>query len=154
MCHYKPHEERSIGQVYSQSVSLLSPWRVVHSTGVFTECVITSLMKSSPQDRCIHRVCHHRTGVFTECVFTHPAESSPRDRCFHDACHYRPEVCHFRPCEERSTGQKFALKCVLDSPRSRQETCIHQLVTGHPHIVSLYRVYHNTIRLEGDATPR
>ncbi|KAK7087713.1 MAP kinase-activated protein kinase 5-like [Littorina saxatilis] len=59
-----------------------------------------------------------------------------------------------RLCEERSTGQKFALKCVLDSLRSRQETHIHQLVTGHPHIVSLYRVYHNTIRLEGDATPR
>eukprot|EP00745_Piridium_sociabile_P005630 TRINITY_DN13509_c0_g2_i6.p1 TRINITY_DN13509_c0_g2~~TRINITY_DN13509_c0_g2_i6.p1 ORF type:complete len:124 (-),score=18.84 TRINITY_DN13509_c0_g2_i6:170-541(-) len=59
-----------------------------------------------------------------------------------------------RPCQERSTGQQFALKCLLDCSRSRQETRIHQLVSGHPHIVSLYCVYHNTIRLEGDGTPR
>ncbi|PVD33140.1 hypothetical protein C0Q70_08589 [Pomacea canaliculata] len=59
-----------------------------------------------------------------------------------------------RPCEERETGQKFALKCVLDSPRSRQEVEIHCKVNGHPNIVSLHCVYHNTFRLNGDATPR
>ncbi|XP_076453396.1 MAP kinase-activated protein kinase 5-like [Babylonia areolata] len=59
-----------------------------------------------------------------------------------------------RPCQERSTGKPFALKCLMDCPRSRQETRIQQLVSGHPHIVCLYRVYHNSLRLDGDATPR
>lgn len=59
-----------------------------------------------------------------------------------------------RLCIEKSTGQKYALKCVLDCPRSRQEIFIHQLVGDHPHIVVLHRVYHNTIRLDGDAVPR
>lgn len=59
-----------------------------------------------------------------------------------------------RPCEEKSTGRKFALKCLLDSARSREEVRIHSLLTGHPHIVSLHHVYHNSVRLDGDATPR
>ncbi|KAL8567293.1 hypothetical protein ACOMHN_023336 [Nucella lapillus] len=59
-----------------------------------------------------------------------------------------------RPCEERVTGRPFALKVLLDCPRSRQETAIQRVVSGHPHVVTLHRVYHNTARLNGDATPR
>ncbi|XP_057295950.1 MAP kinase-activated protein kinase 5-like [Hydractinia symbiolongicarpus] len=55
-----------------------------------------------------------------------------------------------RICKKRATGEEFALKCLLDKPKSRQEVELHWRCSGHPHIVSCVDVFQNEIVLPGE----
>ncbi|ESO84643.1 hypothetical protein LOTGIDRAFT_168501 [Lottia gigantea] len=51
-----------------------------------------------------------------------------------------------RLCTEKSSGKKFAVKCLIDSSKSRREVKIHWLCRNHRNIVDLQDVYCNNIR--------
>lgn len=47
-------------------------------------------------------------------------------------------------CIHRRTGFKYALKILIDNPKSRREIHIQTKATGCRHIVDVIDVYHNT----------
>lgn len=47
-------------------------------------------------------------------------------------------------CENRITGEKYALKVLRDVPKARREVELHYAASGHPHIVKVLDVYENT----------
>ena len=55
---------------------------------------------------------------------------------------------------KKSTGQRFALKCLVDKPRSRREVALHFKCGGHPHIVDVYDCYANEVQFAGEQAPR
>ncbi|OWF44338.1 MAP kinase-activated protein kinase 5-like [Mizuhopecten yessoensis] len=61
-----------------------------------------------------------------------------------------------RPCTKRNNSKKFALKCLLDSPKARTEVNLHTMCSGHDNIVSVFDVYANDIQFPGEphARPR
>ena len=59
-----------------------------------------------------------------------------------------------RMCQKRSTGEKFALKILVDNARTRQEARLHRLCSSHPNIVSVVDVYLNEIAVPGELTRR
>ena len=59
-----------------------------------------------------------------------------------------------RPCIKKSTGERFALKCLIDKPRSRREVVMHFKCNGHPHIVSVFDCYANEVQFVEEAQPR
>ncbi|KAK0400256.1 hypothetical protein QR680_003425 [Steinernema hermaphroditum] len=46
-------------------------------------------------------------------------------------------------CESRKTGEKFALKVLKDTPKSRREVELHHMSCGNDHIVRIYDIYEN-----------
>ena len=59
-----------------------------------------------------------------------------------------------RPCIKKSTGERFALKCLIDKPRSRREVVMHFKCNGHPHIVSVFDCYANEVQFVEEVQPR
>uniref|UniRef100_F1L4X0 non-specific serine/threonine protein kinase n=1 Tax=Ascaris suum TaxID=6253 RepID=F1L4X0_ASCSU len=47
-------------------------------------------------------------------------------------------------CENRKTGEKFALKVLRDVPKARREVGLHYAAGQHMHIVRIFDVYENT----------
>ncbi|KHN77106.1 MAP kinase-activated protein kinase 2 [Toxocara canis] len=47
-------------------------------------------------------------------------------------------------CENRKTGEKFALKVLRDVPKARREVELHYAAGQHMHIVRIFDVYENT----------
>ncbi|CAI4226490.1 unnamed protein product [Auanema sp. JU1783] len=47
-------------------------------------------------------------------------------------------------CENRQTGDKFALKVLRDVPKARREVELHYMASGHPNIVKVVDVYENS----------
>ncbi|KAL3857437.1 hypothetical protein ACJMK2_012108 [Sinanodonta woodiana] len=57
-----------------------------------------------------------------------------------------------RPCVKKSSKERFALKCILDNPRSRTEVNLHVMCSGHPNVVQVLDVYANDLQLhDGDS---
>ena len=48
----------------------------------------------------------------------------------------------------------YALKCLYDRPRARQEISLHVKCSGHPHVVEIYDVYANEVQFPGEPQPR
>lgn len=61
---------------------------------------------------------------------------------------------HCRPCKNKATGENYALKCLYDRSRARQEISLHIKCSGHPHIVQVYDVYANEVQFPGEPQPR
>ncbi|XP_033123182.1 MAP kinase-activated protein kinase 5-like [Anneissia japonica] len=59
-----------------------------------------------------------------------------------------------RSCVKKSTGERFALKIILDKPNSRQEVCHHSRASGSKYIVTLYEVYANDVQFPGENEPK
>ncbi|XP_077995972.1 MAP kinase-activated protein kinase 5-like [Glandiceps talaboti] len=59
-----------------------------------------------------------------------------------------------RPCSKLSTGERFALKVLLDKPKSQTEVNLHVQCSGHPHIVTVYDLYANDVQFPGEDYPR
>ncbi|CAH1801582.1 unnamed protein product, partial [Owenia fusiformis] len=59
-----------------------------------------------------------------------------------------------RPCTCKKTGQRFALKCLLDRSKARTEVRLHVKCSGHPNIVTIYNVYANDVQFPGEAQPK
>ncbi|VDN02982.1 unnamed protein product [Thelazia callipaeda] len=47
-------------------------------------------------------------------------------------------------CENRKTGEKFALKVLRDVPKARREVELHYAASNHKNIVRIFDVYENT----------
>ncbi|XP_064612765.1 MAP kinase-activated protein kinase 5-like isoform X2 [Liolophura sinensis] len=59
-----------------------------------------------------------------------------------------------RLCIKKATREKFALKCLPDTPRSRTEVNLHVMCSGHPNIVEVYNVYANDVQFPKEQQPR
>uniref|UniRef100_A0A8C4N2R0 non-specific serine/threonine protein kinase n=1 Tax=Eptatretus burgeri TaxID=7764 RepID=A0A8C4N2R0_EPTBU len=59
-----------------------------------------------------------------------------------------------RPCVRKETGGRFALKMLLDCPKSRNEVKVHLMCCSHPHVVQLHHVYANTLQLPHESMAR
>ena len=59
-----------------------------------------------------------------------------------------------RSCVHRETRKEFALKILLDRPKSRKEVTLHWLCSGNDHIVRAVDVYANEVVLPGDSQPK
>lgn len=59
-----------------------------------------------------------------------------------------------RMCQRKSTGEKFALKILIDSEKTRREARLHSLCSSHPNIVSVVDVYLNEVAVPGELTRR
>ncbi|XP_070572357.1 MAP kinase-activated protein kinase 5-like [Ptychodera flava] len=59
-----------------------------------------------------------------------------------------------RPCTKRSTGERYALKVLLDKPKAQTEVNLHVRSSGHPNIVTVYDVYANDVQFPGEDHPR
>lgn len=59
-----------------------------------------------------------------------------------------------RSCKKLSTGERFAVKCLPDTMKTRMEINLHVLCSGHPHIVSVYDVFANDVQFPGECHPR
>ncbi|XP_077866434.1 MAP kinase-activated protein kinase 5-like [Saccoglossus kowalevskii] len=59
-----------------------------------------------------------------------------------------------RPCTKLSTGERFALKVLLDKPKSQTEVNLHVQCSGHANIVTVYDVYANDVQFPGEEYPR
>lgn len=55
---------------------------------------------------------------------------------------------------KRSTGEKFAVKVVIDRPKARQEVQMHFKCSQHPHVVKLYQVFCNDLQFPGESESR
>ncbi|KAK2172992.1 hypothetical protein NP493_913g02064 [Ridgeia piscesae] len=60
----------------------------------------------------------------------------------------------YRPCKKKTTGERFALKCLLDRPRARQELRLQVRCSGHPNIVSIMDIYANEVQFPNEPEPR
>ena len=58
-----------------------------------------------------------------------------------------------RLCTNKETDEMFAMKCLTDSTRSRQEAKVHFLCSGHRNIVNVVDVYANAMALPGETRP-
>lgn len=47
-------------------------------------------------------------------------------------------------CNNRKTGERFALKVLRDVPKARREVELHYMACEHRHIVKIFDVYENT----------
>ncbi|XP_018666684.2 MAP kinase-activated protein kinase 5 [Ciona intestinalis] len=56
-----------------------------------------------------------------------------------------------RVATKRSTGDKYAIKVVVDRPKAQQEIQMHWMCSGHPHVVNLYEVYRNELQFPGES---
>uniref|UniRef100_H2Y940 Protein kinase domain-containing protein n=1 Tax=Ciona savignyi TaxID=51511 RepID=H2Y940_CIOSA len=56
-----------------------------------------------------------------------------------------------RVATKRSTGEKYAIKVVVDRPKAQQEIQMHWKCSGHPHVVTLYEVYRNELQFPGES---
>ena len=56
-----------------------------------------------------------------------------------------------RVATKRSTGEKFAIKVVVDRPKAVQEVQMHWRCSGHPHVVSIYEVFQNSLQFPGES---
>ena len=59
-----------------------------------------------------------------------------------------------RQCVHRETGQKYALKILLDRPKARKEVTLHWLCSGSEYIVRAIDVYANEIIIPGDSVAK
>ncbi|ESO07938.1 hypothetical protein HELRODRAFT_75608, partial [Helobdella robusta] len=59
-----------------------------------------------------------------------------------------------RECKCKQTGSLYALKCLSDSARSRQEVTLHFKCHGHENIVSIYDVYSNQLQFPCESAPK
>ena len=59
-----------------------------------------------------------------------------------------------RLCIDKSNGQEFALKILLDRPKARKEVTLHWLSSGSDHIVRVIDVYANEVILPGEGVPK
>ena len=59
-----------------------------------------------------------------------------------------------RPCTNRVTGGRYALKILPDKPMSRTEINLHRRCSNHPSIVKIYDVYANEVQFPGEPHPR
>ncbi|KAL5016968.1 hypothetical protein ScPMuIL_006557 [Solemya velum] len=59
-----------------------------------------------------------------------------------------------RPCVRKLTGEKFALKCIIDVPHSRMEAKLHRMCSGHSNIVKVFDIYANDVQFPEDAMPK
>ncbi|KAK2161892.1 hypothetical protein LSH36_108g06046 [Paralvinella palmiformis] len=59
-----------------------------------------------------------------------------------------------RPCKNKKTGERLALKCLIDRPKARQEVNLHLKCIGHPHIVHIYDIYVNEVQFPGESEPK
>ena len=64
------------------------------------------------------------------------------------------EMPPYRPCKKKTTGERFALKCLLDRPRARQELRLQVRCSGHPNIVSIMDIYANEVQFPNEPEPR
>nr|CAB3263641.1 MAP kinase-activated protein kinase 5-like [Phallusia mammillata] len=56
-----------------------------------------------------------------------------------------------RVATKRNTGEKFAIKVVVDRPKAQQEVQMHWNCSGHPHVVTLYEVFRNDLQFPGES---
>lgn len=56
-----------------------------------------------------------------------------------------------RLATKRSTGEKFAIKVVVDRPKAVQEVQMHWRCSGHPHVVSILEVFRNSLQFPGES---
>ena len=56
-----------------------------------------------------------------------------------------------RKCINKTTGEEFALKILLDRPKARKEVTLHWLCSGSDHIVRAVDVYSNEVVLPGES---
>ena len=59
-----------------------------------------------------------------------------------------------RPCKDKVTGWRYALKCLVDRPRARQELRLQVKCSGHPNIVSIRDIYANEVQFPNEPEPR
>uniref|UniRef100_UPI00358F6585 MAP kinase-activated protein kinase 5 isoform X2 n=1 Tax=Myxine glutinosa TaxID=7769 RepID=UPI00358F6585 len=59
-----------------------------------------------------------------------------------------------RPCVRKESGERFALKMLLDCPKSRNEVKVHLMCCNHPNVVQLHHVYANTLQLPHESMAR
>lgn len=59
-----------------------------------------------------------------------------------------------RPCMKRSNKERFALKCLIDTPKARTEVRLHKMCSGHPNIVKVLDVYANDVQFPGEPLPK
>ena len=57
-----------------------------------------------------------------------------------------------RLCVHKATGEKRALKVLVDREKSRSEISLHWSCSGSPYIVNILDVYKNAIQVPGEAT--
>ncbi|PFX24120.1 MAP kinase-activated protein kinase 5 [Stylophora pistillata] len=58
-----------------------------------------------------------------------------------------------RLCTQNKTGKQFALKCLMDSKKSRTEAKVHYLCSGHAHVVAVIDVYAVSFKFPGEMRP-
>ncbi|KAI0240481.1 MAP kinase-activated protein kinase 5 [Lamellibrachia satsuma] len=59
-----------------------------------------------------------------------------------------------RPCKDKKTGQRYALKCLIDRQRARQELRLQVRCSSHPNIVSIRDIYANEVQFPKEPEPR
>ena len=59
-----------------------------------------------------------------------------------------------RLCTHRESGQRYALKVLLDRPKARKEVTLHWLCSGSEYVVRAIDVYVNEIQLPGDSVAK
>ncbi|XP_039248171.2 MAP kinase-activated protein kinase 5-like [Styela clava] len=55
---------------------------------------------------------------------------------------------------KRSSGEKYAVKVIIDRPKARQEVQMHWKCSRHPHVVKLYQVFCNDLQFPGESESR
>ncbi|XP_064424266.1 MAP kinase-activated protein kinase 5 isoform X3 [Latimeria chalumnae] len=59
-----------------------------------------------------------------------------------------------RVCVKKSTQERFALKILLDRPKSRNEVRLHMMCAVHTNIVQIIEVYANSVQFPHESSPR
>ncbi|XP_038629777.1 MAP kinase-activated protein kinase 5 isoform X3 [Scyliorhinus canicula] len=59
-----------------------------------------------------------------------------------------------RVCMKKSTGERFALKILLDRPKARNEVRHHLMCVGHSNIVQIIEVYANSVQFPHESSPK
>ena len=59
-----------------------------------------------------------------------------------------------RPCKSKQTNKRYALKCLLDKSRSRQELSLQMRCSPHAHIVKVKDIYANEVQFPREPEPR
>ncbi|XP_078083459.1 MAP kinase-activated protein kinase 5 [Mustelus asterias] len=59
-----------------------------------------------------------------------------------------------RVCMKKSSGERFALKILLDRPKARNEVRHHLMCVGHNNIVQIIEVYANSVQFPHESSPR
>ncbi|XP_072163676.1 MAP kinase-activated protein kinase 5-like [Diadema setosum] len=59
-----------------------------------------------------------------------------------------------RPCQHKTTQERFALKLLPDKPSARTEVMLHARCSGHPNIVKIVEVFSNEVQFPGEPFPK